>query len=219
MQYTISLLAVTRDLKNNNIDYACVLTEGESLITRGRNTLTKEFLNSNFSHLMFIDGDIGFQEDSVRILLNHNEDIVCGLYPKKHINWDKIKDLAPSSENSFDLELNAADIVWNPVNGVFYDQKKLVEIAHGGTGFMCIHRRVFEKLQPLVKKYFTHFEELADAGWTYEFWKTEIDNGFFLSEDWAFCEMWRKLGGKIYADLSIELSHKGTYEFKGRLVE
>ncbi|NDG80047.1 MAG: hypothetical protein EBX47_11630 [Synechococcaceae bacterium WB8_1B_057] len=84
---------------------------------------------------------------------------------------------------------------------------------------MCIHRRVFEKLQPLVKKYFTHFEELADAGWTYEFWKTEIDNGFFLSEDWAFCEMWRKLGGKIYADLSIELSHKGTYEFKGRLVE
>lgn len=35
----------------------------------------------------------------------------------------------------------------------------------------------------------------------------------FLSEDWSFCERWKQIGGKIYADTSIVLNHIGRQSF------
>ena len=67
----------------------------ESLITRARNYLVDEFLRSGYSHMMFIDADIGFDPNDVLALAavadeNSNKDIVCGPYPKKTIAWEKI---------------------------------------------------------------------------------------------------------------------------------
>jgi len=35
----------------------------------------------------------------------------------------------------------------------------------------------------------------------------------YLSEDWSFCERWRRLGGKIFADTSIVLRHIGKVDY------
>lgn len=219
LQYTSSLINALSDLKKHNIHSNYIFLENESLIPRGRNSLTHEFLKSEFTHIMFIDADIEFESWSIRKLLSHDKDVVCGLYPKKYLNWERIKEEAKFSSRFDDLESIAADLVWNPVPNGSYKTKDLAEVLHGGTGFMCINRNVFEKLKSSAKKYYVDFEELANQGYTYEFWKTKIDQGFYQSEDWNFCEEWRKHGGKIYADLSIELRHKGSYLFKGKLVE
>ena len=39
----------------------------------------------------------------------------------------------------------------------------------------------------------------------------------YLSEDYGFCRLWQKIGGKIYADLMSPLTHYGTYAFKGNV--
>lgn len=219
LQYTSSLINALLDLQNHNIQANYIFLENESLIPRARNSLTHEFLKSEFTHLMFIDADIEFESDSIRKLLSNDKDVVCGIYPKKYLNWERIKEEAKLANRFDDLESIAADLVWNPITDGFYDAKGLSEISHGGTGFMCINRCVFEKLKSSVKKYYVDFVELANQGYTYEFWKTRIDQGFYHSEDWTFCEEWRNHGGKIYADLSIELRHKGSYLFKGKLVD
>jgi len=60
----------------------------ESLIQRARNYLVDSFLRSDYTHLMFIDSDIGFNPHDVISLAALAEpdsgyDIVCGPYPKK----------------------------------------------------------------------------------------------------------------------------------------
>jgi hypothetical protein len=49
----------------------------------------------------------------------------------------------------------------------------------------------------------------------YALFDTMIDEetGEYLSEDYAFCRRWRKLGGKVWLDTESRLVHIGNYEF------
>ena len=40
-----------------------------------------------------------------------------------------------------------------------------------------------------------------------------------LSEDYHFCELWRKHGGKVHANPFIKLQHVGTYIFGGDIIK
>ena len=39
----------------------------------------------------------------------------------------------------------------------------------------------------------------------------------YLSEDYYFSRLWRKINGKIWADVSMPLNHQGTTIFKGHV--
>jgi hypothetical protein len=43
------------------------------------------------------------------------------------------------------------------------------------------------------------------------------ETGVYTSEDYFFCDLWRKQGGKIYLNPFIRLTHSGTYVFSGNL--
>ena len=68
----------------------------ESLITRARNYCCDEFVRSGYTHMLFIDSDIGFNANDViaMLALQSDEspyDIIAAPYPKKCISWEKIK--------------------------------------------------------------------------------------------------------------------------------
>jgi len=127
----------------------------ESLIPRARNYLVDEFLrNKKYTHLMFIDADIGFDPSDVIALSiiadpSKGMDIVCGPYPKKCISWEKIKravDKGVADRDPGILERYVGDYVFNPTNGsseIRLDEP--VEVLEGGTGFMMIPRETLEK--------------------------------------------------------------------------
>lgn len=127
----------------------------ESLIPRARNYLVDEFLRSNkYTHLMFIDADIGFDPSDVVALSiiadsSKGMDIVCGPYPKKCISWEKIKravDKGFADKDPGVLERYVGDYVFNPAAGateIRLDEP--VEVLEGGTGFMMIPRDTFSK--------------------------------------------------------------------------
>lgn len=207
-------------LKGYKVSYSFL--SNESLITRARNTLVHKFLNeTNAKYFLFIDADIGFNGNDVLKLIESNKDFVCGLYPKKVVDWDRIN--RASKQGATDLENYAASYVVNPVDS--YDDKPLetsvVEVKHAGTGFMMIHRSVFEKLSPYVKEY--RISTIKNSDGTLlplmkEFFALDVtEDKYLLSEDYFFCALWKKYGGKIYADLDIKLSHFGSYEYKGDL--
>ena len=96
----------------------------ESLITRARNYCVDEFLRSGYTHLLFIDSDIGFNPQDVLALLaiqtdESPYDIIGGAYPKKCITWEKIKmavDKGVADENPNILEDFVGDFVFNLVS-------------------------------------------------------------------------------------------------------
>jgi hypothetical protein len=152
-----------------------------SLITTSRNNCVQKFLsNGAWTHLFFIDADIGFRSEDFYRLLHSGYDVAAAPYPFKN---DKIEgqggfvvdadELGPVREDGFALILNAP------------------------TGFMCIKRSVIETMRH------------AGIG-RHEFFDTMRNGDVYLGEDHAFCKRWRDIGGFIHLDIRADLTHQGT---------
>ena len=222
--YVLGLLNTTNKMRELGIEVRWAHMINESLITRARNELTRAFLETDCDYLMFIDADIGFDGDAMAHLMAVDEDIVCGIYPKKEVNWDGVKRAAADGKE--DLQHYGGAFVFNMVGSghVETDARGVIEVRHGGTGFMLIKRGVFEHLKPHVPTYrvssFIKPDGEYEKPLTYEFFATSIDaSGALLSEDYHFCELFRKHGGKIYAHPFVKLDHVGTYVYNGDLLK
>lgn len=223
--YVQGLLFTVRAMQELGVETVWCQMTNESLITRARNELARVFLESGKDYLMFIDADISFDGGAVAQLLAGDRDIACGVYPKKEVDWSSVKRAAAAGKT--DLEDYAGSFVFNMVGTEHQetDAEGFIEVRHGGTGFMLIKRSVFEALAPHVPTYRVSTLQDPETGeytkpLTHEFFTTSIDSsGALLSEDYHFCELWRKHGGKIYAHPFISLSHVGTYVFSGDIVK
>jgi FkbM family methyltransferase len=170
------------------------LVAGDSAVSRSRNNLTAKFLASKYDALLWIDSDIEFDAWHIERLKEHNLPIVAGLYPLKR------KELA------WCINL--------PKNGPVESTDVLQEVKYAGTGFMLIQRSVFEKMAKAFPD-LIYREDDKTGNMIYNFWRMEVgldtDLGYnrWLSEDWWFCEMWRRLGGKVFVDKRVTVRHHG----------
>jgi hypothetical protein len=226
--YTSGLLACVQAFMQNRIKMYYAYMQNESLITRARNTLAYDFLQSDATHLMFIDADITFNPYDIVKMIEANKDIICGLYPKKEINWVSVEEAVNKGVPAQDLHLNTGAFVVNLPDGVsnrVTNINKPMEIANGGTGFMLVKRRVFDKLKKKVPTYTNDMHAAIEVNpkkkIIHEFFATSIDEktNRLLSEDYHFCKLARKNGFKVYAAPWAQLSHTGTYTFNGQLTK
>ena len=119
----------------------------ESLIQRARNALTLAFLKTNATHMMFIDADIRFNPMDIFPMIEADRDILCGIYPKKEINWLTVRNAMANNVPQDQLKHHTGAFVVNLVDykpEITVPINQPVEIWNGGTGFMLIKRSVFE---------------------------------------------------------------------------
>lgn len=224
--YTMGMISVSNVLNGAGIPFSYNTLMSESLITRARNLLAHTFLESNFSHLMFIDADIGFNANDIVSMLNTDKDIICGIYPKKEINWPLVEAAVKQGVPAAGLANFTGSFVVNLANGAqeetFHIDKPL-EIENGGTGFMLVKREVFEALAESVPRYSHDMYRPEDTEQKpmliNEFFATSIDekSNRLLSEDYHFCKLARKQGFKIWAAPWVRLVHCGAYNFSGMI--
>jgi len=206
----------------------------ESLITRARNYLVDEFLRSDNTHLLFIDSDINYGPQDVLALMALDKDVIGGPYPKKSINWGNVAAAARSHPNiePKELEQLVGEYVFNVVKGTKqFTVTEPLEVMEIGTGFMMVKREVFEKMEkeyPMIKYKPDHVGQANFDGSRYihAYFDTVIDtkdsivgggSERYLSEDYMFCQMWRKMGGQIYLCPWMKTQHIGTYPFTGNM--
>jgi hypothetical protein len=194
----------------------------ESLVTRARNTLVANFLdNEKFTHLLFIDADIGFSPDNLKRYFEYDKDVICAPYPMKLISWKLLPQLIKDGKDYQNL---CHPYVLNFANkGEIKVDKGFAEVLDAATGFMLIKRECLIKMKEAYQdlKYVSdqilNGKEFNSEN-TYLFFDTMKDeDGRYLSEDYAFSRRWQKIGGKIYADIGSNLSHTGQYRFSGKL--
>lgn len=200
----------------------------ESLVTRARNVLLAYFLNSDYTHLLFIDADIEFQVEDVLKLYAADKDVVVGAYPKKGVAWQRIKDNVNKEEELTDKQIAAFGSDY-AINFKFVDKEKmsvavengLIKLHDAGTGFMMIKREAVLKVlkaYPEIKynnDVTINGVDLSDK--FYALFDTMIDpvDRRYLSEDYTFCRRWQDIGGDIWLDPSISLNHYGHFCFQG----
>lgn len=220
--YTSSMMELQVAFSKYGISFSIEFLFNESLITRARNLLAYNFLNSDASHLFFIDSDIKFKADDAVSMIAADKDIICGVYPKKEINWPTVRNAINNNVSDDNLKYCTGGLAVNLIDHAQSVEIKLnepVEILHGCTGFMLIKREVFEKLSDHVPSYRPNLNYKFGGPDIYhkDFFSLSLDptNQLYLSEDYHFCQMWRDIGGKVYAAPWIRLSHVGMYEYSG----
>jgi hypothetical protein len=217
-----SCLALQREADKKDIEIEFVFLSGDSMITSARNTLVHAFLKTNFTHFLFIDSDITFEGHQVLDMVLRDIDVIGGVYPKKHISWDNIYHAVRSGVKKEHLPLIASNYVVNPISGgpIELGGRELIDVRHLGTGMLCIKREVFELLKSKVPTYVMgdaldknyNSGGIEDRDLVYEFFSTEIDE-VLIAEDYYFCDLWRKNGGKIFLAPWVRLKHTGNYTF------
>jgi hypothetical protein len=226
------------DLQNMLIQYGVEVKFSflfnESLITRARNYLVDEFLRSDSTHLLFIDSDIHYNPQDVVALLALDKDVIGGPYPKKSINWSNIAHAARTNPDlpANELESLVGDYVFNVVKGTKqFSVTEPLEVLEIGTGFMMIKRHVFEQMEQAYPQLRYRPDHLGQANfdgsrYIHAYFDTIIDtkdsatgggSDRYLSEDYMFCQLWRKIGGQIYLCPWMKTQHIGTYPFNGNL--
>lgn len=224
--YNQSLIQLNNLLKNSGSECVVSFIFNESLITRARNALAHNFLKTDCTHLMFIDADIRFNPGDIPPMVDADKDIICGIYPKKEINWHTVKAAVERGVPVDQLKHHTGAFVVNLVDyspSVTVPINQPVEIWNGGTGFMLIKREVFEQLADKVPAYINDVTDLSGSikqEEIKEYFATSIEKGTrrLLSEDYHFCNIWRKAGGKVWAAPWVNLGHIGTYLFEGQLL-
>tara|TARA_Y100001938_G_C7983902_1_gene375861 strand:+ start:77 stop:877 length:801 start_codon:yes stop_codon:yes gene_type:complete len=226
------LLQLQNYTHNTGIKMRIQTMGNESLITRARNTLVSMMLDQTdfaATHLLFIDADIGFDYTNIERLICADKDIVCGIYPRKHIYLEKIKKILEENPNADNAEIEAKALGYN-VNfdrpGELSGENGFFRVNEAATGMMLVKREVFRTMMKKFpeRKYETdqivnglHYRsdncyDLFAVGP----YKT-LNMVRYLSEDYYFSRLWQECGGEIWADLAMPLSHFGNRMYRGHV--
>lgn len=224
--YASAIMQSVGVMGSNRIQMYYSFMMNESLITRARNSMAYDFLNSDATHLMFIDADIGFNPNDIPRMVQADKDIICGIYPKKEINWVEVEAAVKRGVPPQQLSQHTGAFVLNLPHGETSKTGSInepIEIANGGTGFMLIKRKVFEDLADKVPSYtndmYHAVDTVREVKVIKEYFATSIDeeSNRLLSEDYHFCKIAREAGFKVWCAPWATFNHTGSYNFSGML--
>jgi len=141
----------------------------------------------DYSHLMWIDNDIIFKPSDFQKLLDHDKDIVSGVYMMQ--GGRNLATVEKWDEDFF--KKNGYFQFWTEDD--INNREGLVEVDYTGFGFMLIKKGVFESLKyPWFRPIFHSIGNCTD----------------FSSEDVSFCRLIKEQGYKIFVDPTIRVGHE-----------
>lgn len=188
-----SLLQLQREALENGIDILYHFNDKCSLISLGRSIMACNVYKTDdtWTHMLWIDADVGFTMDDVWKLLIADKDIVGGMYPFKR----------------FPIEWTSAPY---PMTGGKHEGDNLVQTDYVATGFMLIKREAYAKMHEQFK------DELKFRYWDQDFvhlFEPIIDkdrDNLYLSEDYAFCKRAASAGLEAWVRNDVRLTHTGS---------
>jgi hypothetical protein len=174
---------------------------GDALIERSRGRAATGFLHSDADVMLMVDTDIVFDwRDLIQIAEQAvTHDIVVGAYTTRSPRRNFITSVVEKGR---------------PIE--FWADPTPVPIVWGATGFMAVHRRVFEKMAKREDMPLCHEDEYWEHYPFFTPFVVDAPNNkkVLLSEDFAFCERARQEGFTVYLNPKVRLGHFGDYLFR-----
>lgn len=176
----------------SGVDFHVAFVPGCSLITQARNQAVRDFMASDSDRLIFIDSDVAWEPGAVLKLARHEPDFVGGAYRYK------------DEEEGYPVHYLDRPELWaDPKTG-------LLEVAALPSGFLSLSRHVFTRLaQAFPNRAYRWMDQDFQA-----YFHVPPGGG----EDGAFCNDWRSIGGQVWMDPELTLSHcEGGRKYTGRI--
>lgn len=213
VNYCISLVELVQTLEVSNIQYEVDFVIGSSIVEDARNKCVSRFLQTDCTHLFFIDSDISWDPEHFKALFYaalQDVPIVGGVYPKKKLDFNSIQRAIKANKNVEDFTGTLDPSMFSPL-GKFKD---LIEVSHLPAGFMVVSRTVFEA----HIKAFPDNQYFEEGSNMFRFFYCDLitKNGKRTSvgEDVNFCRLSRELGFKSYFVPGCTVEHWGEVGFR-----
>lgn len=173
---------------------------GCSVVSRARNLLAQDLLDSECTDLIFIDSDINFEAEDILRLMAWTSD------PKKGIVAG-----VPRTRSTEKVYIGTLDYDEN--NELTMNGMGLVRATRVATAFMMVRRDVFETLDAAHPEW-RYYDERSKrtVPCIFDFMKTEEG---YIGEDYLFCDRAREHGFEVWIDPTIKLGHMGVQEYEG----
>jgi len=199
LKLAVSLARLAQQLPQHGVDLSIGSICGCSVVSRARNLLVKDFLESNCTDLMFIDADINFEPEDVLRLMAWASD------PKKGIVGG-----VPRTRKTNKVYIAQLD---QDEEGLTMNKMGLVRAKRIATAFMLVRREVFERLvnENPQWNYYDHSSD-RQLNAVFDFLVTEEG---YMGEDYLFCDRARAIGYEVWIDPTIKLGHMGVQEYEG----
>lgn len=189
--YTYSIARSREALTQAGVNSAYLLLVGHCHVDDARNAVVRNFLESDCTELLFLDADVSWEPEGIVQICQRDLDLVGGVYPYRR-----------ESDNMPVRILNTC----------LPDESGLLEVEGLPTGFMKIKRHVLEKVATQSKVYLDKEDDTPQV-----FERITGDDKTRWGGDISFCNKWRALGGKLYADTEIRLGHSATVIYRDSL--
>jgi hypothetical protein len=245
VNFTICLINTMNLFQRINFPIKVEFCKNDSLVSRARNNLiAKGMSDIETTHFMFIDNDITWDPIDILKLVIADKQLCGGVYPLKNYNWNSliVDEKNPTNSNIIQsfidrknnsqlkssisdeqmVKYNLLKYNINFLDSVLQIESNMAKVRHLATGFMLIQRNVIEKMF----KAFPSMKYTDDVGflsgteidYAYALFDCGVEEGHYFSEDWLFCHRWSKMGGDIFVDVSINLTHTGIEDYKGSFI-
>jgi len=242
VDYLNCLLSTNEYFRKLGIELHIEFCKNDSLVSRARNNLVARAMNNaKMTHIIFIDSDISWSPIDILKLLLSDKQLIGGIYPLKNYDWnDLIIDkndpnntnvvkswIDRKNQSQFKHYISDQDIIQqkllkynvNYINNTIHIENNITEVRHLATGFMMFKRDVIEKMSAAFPstKYTddVNFLTKEENKYAYALFDCGVLYDHYMSEDWMFCERWKKMGGNIFIDVSISLNHTGSETYRG----
>lgn len=183
------------------VRFTLMTIDKESLITRARNAIISQFAElTDYSHLLFLDGDVHIDGEDVKRLLGHDKDVIGAPVPLKG-----------TDEQGRQL--------YNTGRALRQEQG-LVVSDRIGTAVLLLSRPAVTALindaRSHSRRYSTsqdHVKSNRQQVPQYDVFQVGVVDGEYLSEDYWVCGRLRELGFDVHVDPTIRVRHHGTAVF------
>lgn len=204
LKLAVSLAKFAQAAPRHGIDMQIGSICGCSVVSRARNLLAQDMLESDCDYLLFIDSDINFEPEDILRLMAWAQD------PKKGIV------AAVPRTRSTDLTY-IADLDYGGTNQLTLTGGGLVRATRVATAFMLVRREVFETLRDEHPEW-SYFDKKTNRQLSAMFDFLVQEEGY-MGEDFLFCDRARAHGFEVWIDPSISLGHMGVQEYIGNFGE
>ena len=200
LKLAVSLAKFSRASAEHGIDIQLGSICGCSVVSRARNLLAKDMLESKCDYLLFIDSDINFEPDDIFRLM------AWGTDPKKGI-------VAAVPRTRNESKVYIATLDYDAKGDLTMNGMGLVRAKRVATAFMLVRREVFETLEREHPEW-AYYDSKTDRTLSCMFDFQLAEEGY-IGEDFLFCDRVRDHGFEVWIDPSITLGHMGVQEYVG----
>lgn len=191
-EYALSLAQGMQALTLYGINATAAVMGNGAFIDLARNAFVRMFLQTECTHLFFIDADLEFEPHAMAALMGSGKPICAGMYRRRQ-----------------EPEDYPCRWVNHPTQGgLWVEDNRWLMCDRVPTGFLCIERSVIEEM--VVDSIKLNLPGKNEKDTPRLFYTFVNEDNAYVGEDFAFCEDYRKKYGKpIPVLMDMNFKHGG----------